>query len=303
MAFAREAGSAQLVIYTGDECLLNEAFSPAPVDVYAVQKGLIAILTAKAQQIGLLQIGDAINQHLGPGWTQLGPEDEARLTIENLLTMTVGMDDDLQRLGEIGRSWRYNNTAYQYLKKILCLGAGHSLQTLSELWLFEPLGMKQTTWVERASLTPDGTPITGLMSEEQLHQDLRVVTFTYLAPDLDNHAPAFDDSLAFIGRFHSALTELESVVEGKQYLLGERMTLADISWFITLHRLDLAGYPFRLHQSLRSYLSQLRQRSAFKTELAAGSLGVRVGATVYRHFTRLFRHSLARDFQRWHNNQ
>lgn len=139
--------------------------------------------------------------------------------------------------------------------------------------------------------------------EEQLHQDLRVVTFTYLAPDLDNHAPAFDESLAFLGRFHSALTELERMLESKHYLLGERITLADISWFITLHRLDLAGYPFRLHQSLRHYLSRLRQRSAFKTELAAGSLGVRVGATIYRHFTRLFRHSLARDFQRWHNNQ
>ena len=164
VAFARDTHSAQLVLFEGDECLLNEVFDPEPVDVYAVQKGLIALLIGKAQQDYLLETSDPINHHLDPEWTQLGPWDEAKLTIETLLTMTTGMDDELKPLGEIGRSWRYNNTAYQYLKKILCLHTGLSLQALSEQWLFEPLGMQQTTWVDRAVTMPDGTLISGLMS-------------------------------------------------------------------------------------------------------------------------------------------
>ncbi len=164
VAFARESGSAQLVVYEGDNCLLNEEFSPDPVDVYAVQKGLVALLIGKAQQDFLLETSDPVNHHLDPEWTGLGPWDEAKLTIETLLTMTTGMDDELKPLGEIGRSWRYNNTAYQYLKKILCQHTGLSLQALSEQWLLSPLGMQQTTWEDRAVTIPDGTPISGLMS-------------------------------------------------------------------------------------------------------------------------------------------
>ena len=135
--------------------------------------------------------------------------------------------------------------------------------------------------------------------EDQLHQDLRIVTFTYLAPDLDNHAPADDNNLEFIGRFRHAFIELDNRLQTKPYLLGERMTLADISWFITLHRLNLAGYPFGNHLNLREYLSRISGRPTFHQELAAGPFALRVASFIYRRLNRLFRNSLPRDYHRW----
>ena len=139
--------------------------------------------------------------------------------------------------------------------------------------------------------------------EDQLHQDLRIVTFTYLAPDLDNHAPAPDDSLAFIGRFRSAFTKLDGLLQAEPYLLGDRMTLADISWFITLHRLNLAGYPFHHHPKLREYFMRIAERPAFRREVAAGPLPLRIASSIYRRMNRLFRNSLPRDYKRWRSQR
>ena len=112
----------------------------------------------------LLETCDAINHHLDPEWTALSPWHEASVTIETLLAMTTGMDEQLRPLGEVGGEWRYNNTAYNYLKKILCLHTGLSLNELSREWLFNPLGMKNTRWEAREQKLPDGTAITGLQS-------------------------------------------------------------------------------------------------------------------------------------------
>lgn len=107
-----------------------------------------------------------------------------------------------------------------------------------------------------------------LMSlKDQLHADLRTVTSTYLAPDPSDHAPTPPAAdLGYIGRFHHACSRLNEQLHDQPYLLGERMTLADISWFITLHRLGLAG-------------------------------------AVCRRMNRLFGNSLPRDLQRWRSEQ
>jgi CubicO group peptidase (beta-lactamase class C family) len=162
--FARANHSAQLVVMQAGETIVNASFDSAPVDVFAVQKGLLSILIGIAEEKYLLEPCDAINHHLEPEWTNLSPWTEASLTIERLLSMTTGMDDDLNELGTVGESWRYNNTAYNYLKKILSLHTGMTLNELSAEWLFGPLGMTETRWMDRPQLLPDGTPVSGLTS-------------------------------------------------------------------------------------------------------------------------------------------
>jgi len=162
--FARENHSAQLVVVQAGEIIVNTSFDPAPVDVFAVQKGLLSILIGIAEERYLLEPCDAINHHLAPEWTNLSPWTEASLTIERLLSMTTGMDDELNELGTVGESWRYNNTAYNYLKKILTLHTGMTLNELSVEWLFGPLDMNESRWIDRPQLLPDGTPITALIS-------------------------------------------------------------------------------------------------------------------------------------------
>jgi CubicO group peptidase (beta-lactamase class C family) len=163
-ALLEATGSAQCTIVESGEVLLDLQLQAEPVDVYAVQKGILTLLIGIAEEQYLLETLDNVNHHLSPEWTQLSPWDEAKLSIETLLSMTTGMDDELAPLGEVNRSWRYNNTAYQYLKEILIHQSDMSLQALSEAWLFKPLGMHHRQWVEREQLLPNGRAFTGLLS-------------------------------------------------------------------------------------------------------------------------------------------
>lgn len=157
-----DSGSAQALISQGDEVLLDWSSHAEPVDVYAVQKSILLLLIGIAEDKYLLETLDNINHHLEPEWTQLSPWDEAKLSIETLLSMTTGMADDLSLSGEINQTWRYNNVAYNYLKQILMLHTEMSLQALSEDWLFGPLGMSQSHWYDRDEVLPNGQAVTGL---------------------------------------------------------------------------------------------------------------------------------------------
>ena len=134
--------------------------------------------------------------------------------------------------------------------------------------------------------------------ENDLHGDLRTVTFTYLAPDLKNRAGDID-ALDFIGRFHSAFEALDKQLSSSTYLLGDRLTLLDISWFITLFRLERAGYPLAEHPKLAAYFVRISQRSSFQREINAGAFPMRLVGAAYRRLSRVIRGSLARDYQRW----
>lgn len=137
-----------------------------------------------------------------------------------------------------------------------------------------------------------------LDTENDLHGDLRTVTFTYLAPDMKNRA-GNTDSLSFIGRFHNAFQTLDERLASNTYLLGDRLTLLDISWFITLFRVERAGYPLAEHPRLAAYFSRISQRPSFQREINAGPLPMRLVGAAYRRFSRLMRGSLVRDYQRW----
>lgn len=139
--------------------------------------------------------------------------------------------------------------------------------------------------------------------EDDLHSDLRFVTFTYLAPDpghvLDGSVHCFD----VISRIHSAFAQLETALQSRPYLLGSRLTLADISWFITLYRLKSAGYPLSQHPHLAAYYARLCQRKILIEEVSIKPLIPRLVIATYRFVNRTFKHSLARDFARWQSQR
>jgi CubicO group peptidase (beta-lactamase class C family) len=134
------------------------------VDVLAIEQGVVAILVGIAQEKGFLEVWDHLNHHLAPEWTQLSPWDEAKLSIETVLTMTTGMDDSLLLAGDINSSWRVNHVAHGYLKALLETATGLSLADISRAWLFEPLGMTNTRWFSRQQSLPNDAVISGLMT-------------------------------------------------------------------------------------------------------------------------------------------
>jgi CubicO group peptidase (beta-lactamase class C family) len=192
LSFARAHNSEQVVILEAGRLAVND-FTGAMddmSDVFAVQKSLFAILMGIAVQRGLLQVNDPLKHFLPAGWTQLAPEEERKLTVRHLLTMTTGMDDQLYPHGEIGVTWRYNNPAYNYLKRILVELTGMSLQELTESWLLQPLGMQHTRWVNRDNQLPDGNFITGL---EMSGLDMARLGLFVLAKGLWHSQPIIED--------------------------------------------------------------------------------------------------------------
>jgi CubicO group peptidase (beta-lactamase class C family) len=151
LQLAQKQSSAQIAVIHHGKPAIQYSWSDEPLDVFAVQKGILAILIGMAEEKYLLEICDHVNHHLDPQWTRLSPWDEAKLTIETLMTMTTGMNDRLEAEGEIGQTWRYNNVAYQQLKRILEHHTDLSLQQLSLDWLLRPLGLKNTRWEIRPS--------------------------------------------------------------------------------------------------------------------------------------------------------
>lgn len=91
-------------------------------------KSLTSVLIGIAQQENLLNINDSASKYLGK-WTSLKKEDEDKITIKNLLTMTSGLDYAKDRScessncfvykNEPGTFWFYDTSAYSQLAKVI----------------------------------------------------------------------------------------------------------------------------------------------------------------------------------------
>jgi glutathione S-transferase len=71
-------------------------------------------------------------------------------------------------------------------------------------------------------------------------------------------------------KFRAEFDALEKTLAQHSYLLGQDLTVLDIAWFIYVHRLSLAGYPFaRLHPRVDAFVQKFRARPEFAKEVAA----------------------------------
>jgi CubicO group peptidase (beta-lactamase class C family) len=117
-------------------------------DVASVQKSFISILIGIAQQKEILDIDNSVSSYIGK-WTLLEVEKENLITVRNLLTMTSGLDADLNYLSKPDSQWLYNSRAYSQLIYVLEKISGLQINDLSSQWLFRELKMQNTFWKER----------------------------------------------------------------------------------------------------------------------------------------------------------
>lgn len=98
-------------------------------------KTLTAAMVGMAQQDQYLNITDPVSTYLGLGWTSLPAPKEALITIENLLTMTSGLEFNVPDLNcntpacllyrtDAGNQWYYHNGAYLLLKDVVEAASG-----------------------------------------------------------------------------------------------------------------------------------------------------------------------------------
>lgn len=121
-------------------------------DVASAQKSVTAVLFGIAQQRGLIRLDDPVVKYLGTGWSKASPDEERKITMRHLLSMSSGLANALTYEAEPGTRWRYNTFAYQKVMRALAKASGKSENELTKEWLTGPLGMSHSRWRERAEL-------------------------------------------------------------------------------------------------------------------------------------------------------
>ncbi|MBT6384373.1 MAG: glutathione S-transferase family protein [Alphaproteobacteria bacterium] len=145
-----------------------------------------------------------------------------------------------------------------------------------------------------------------LRHEDDLHLDLRTLTFRYTHPrgkeprskeTLQNYRNRgsgqvggeideakerelkFWETAADVGitddairistnKFRAAIDELNDLLTDNKNLMGEEITVLDIAWVIYLNRLVRCGYPLeRLHPRVNTWFNSLRMLPEFNNEL------------------------------------
>lgn len=92
--------------------------------------------------------------------------------------------------------------------------------------------------------------------------------------------------------FRAAFERLEDRLAAGPWLIGGHLSILELAWFISIHRLALAGYPLARHPRLQQHYAQLLERPAFARETKLGGVpGVLLGA--YRFGRRLRGKTLA----------
>ncbi len=135
-------------------------------DVASVQKSFVALMACIAREKGLLDFGDVASEYLGEGWTKATREQEEQIKLKDMLSMSSGLDLDLNYEVPPGEKWFYNTIAYAQLFKIIGIAADEDPHVLTRTWITERLGMADTRWAERpwAKDIPDGAASIGLVT-------------------------------------------------------------------------------------------------------------------------------------------
>jgi glutathione S-transferase len=136
------------------------------------------------------------------------------------------------------------------------------LRTLSFRFVFNPPGPPKTPeQLEKYRINGTGT-VRGQKDEErntQLGWWQRAAKEGYTD----------ETTRAAAQNFRKEFDALDETLGRQPYLLGQNLTVLDIAWFIYVHRLSLAGYPFeRLHPNVATFVKTLRERPEFGKEVA-----------------------------------
>jgi CubicO group peptidase (beta-lactamase class C family) len=116
-------------------------------------KALTAVLVGIAEQQGLLKLTDSSSTFLGSGWTSCTPEQEKNITLWHQLTMTTGLEDNIQPDNHCtfdtcliykanpGTRWAYHNAPYTLLEKVVSEASQQSINSFTTTQIRTKIGM------------------------------------------------------------------------------------------------------------------------------------------------------------------
>lgn len=114
--------------------------------VASVGKSVTATLFGILQGSGKLKITQPVSDFLKPGWSKAGPQNERKVLISHLLTMTSGLDTRLGYRTPAGSAWFYNTDAYHQLYPVMEAAAKMDKNRYGKQVLFDRIGMADTSY-------------------------------------------------------------------------------------------------------------------------------------------------------------
>lgn len=133
-------------------------------DVASAQKSFVSVLVAIAIDKGLIDAEKPVSAYLGKGWSKAAPDQEARIRVLDVLTMSSGLDERFAYVAPAGAQFFYNTPVYAVTKRILTSASGQSLDAMTKDWLTVPTGMKDTEWRQRPGALAGVGNATGLVT-------------------------------------------------------------------------------------------------------------------------------------------
>lgn len=142
-----------------------------------------------------------------------------------------------------------------------------------------------------------------LSFEDNLHIDIRNITFRFMVPKLLNkgkkakpksndkatlngEADPLDDAnrnfwkeyeefgikdedvTESLSKMNSALKNIDSILNGNEYILGSNLSVIDIAWFVYVTRIQHANYPLQeRHPNVYEWYKRLYKNKKFKDEV------------------------------------
>lgn len=116
-------------------------------------KTVTALLIGALEKQGALDINKPTSHYLGSGWTSLTEEQEARITVRHQLTMTTGLEYNVEDVHctepeclryrrPAGEQWYYHNAPYTLLTHVLEAAADTTLDAIVEQVLGDIPGLQ-----------------------------------------------------------------------------------------------------------------------------------------------------------------
>lgn len=97
---------------------------------------------------------------------------------------------------------------------------------------------------------------------------------------------------ASVAAHRDVFETLDGRLASAKWLIGDRLSVLDLAWFITTNRLERAGYPLKQHANLFRWHTALARRPAFAEETRDPFLVDRVVVPAYRAYRKFSKTTL-----------
>jgi glutathione S-transferase len=90
-----------------------------------------------------------------------------------------------------------------------------------------------------------------------------------------------------VAAFRAAFDKLEGCLEKGEWLIGDRMSVLEIAWFISFDRLVLSGYPLEIHPLVNALYKRLGKESVYAEETRMPAPAKKVVLPVFKVIQRI----------------